>query len=261
MFQITIDGRKTQVAPETTVMQAARQVGIEIPNLCHHEALEAYATCRVCIVEVKVGNRVRVVTACNYPIQAEGTEVFTDSERIRKDRKIVVELLLARCWDSPILREFAAKLGVTDTPFEKESGEQCILCGLCVNVCKNLIKASAIGFEGRGPARIVSTPFHRLDEACIGCGACVYVCPTQCISMKDLPQHRVIDQWQGEYPLLECTSCGKKFGTAKQLKFLVDRLQYAREYVEKCPQCRFNETALQLGKLEEPAVRAAAGLG
>jgi bidirectional [NiFe] hydrogenase diaphorase subunit len=250
MLTVTIDGKKTQVKPDTTILHAARQVGVDIPTLCHHEALEGYASCRVCIVEVKRGNRTRVVTACNYPVQEDGLEVLTNTERILNDRKVIVQMLLARCWDSPVVREFAARLGITDTPFEKNHGEECILCGLCVNVCRDLIGAAAIGFESRGVERKVGVPFHLASDACIGCGACVYVCPTQCIKMEDLPEKRVIEQWKGEYPLLQCKECGARFGTARQLAFLLDRLSSVKEYLEKCPRCRTRDYTEQLAKYE-----------
>jgi len=175
---IQIDGKPVSVPEGTTILEAGRKAGIEIPTLCHHPALEPYGVCRVCIVELKRGRRVRVVTACNFPIEGDGLEVFTNSERIQKDRRIVIELILARCFSSPVIREFAAKFGVYDTDLEKTEGEECMLCGLCVNVCRDLIGQAAIGFESRGADRKTATPFGQPNEDCIGCGACAYVCPT-----------------------------------------------------------------------------------
>ena len=119
ILNIKIDGKPIQVKYGTTVLEAARRLGIEIPTLCYHPALEPYGACRVCIVEVKRGKRTRVVTACNYPIQDDGLEVYTNPERIQRDRKVVIEMLLARCWSSPVIREFAARFGIYDTDLEK----------------------------------------------------------------------------------------------------------------------------------------------
>jgi len=243
ILNITIDGKKTAVKYGTTILTAAKRLGIEIPTLCYHPALEPYGVCRVCIVEIKRGKRSRVVTSCNYPIQDDGLEIFTESERIKRDRKIVLELLLARCWSSPEIRDFAAKWGVVDTDLQKTENEECILCGLCVNVCRDIIGQSAIGFESRGVDRKTATPFGKPTDACIACGACVYVCPTGCIKMEDLPKERRIDRWQSDVPILICKNCGKGFGTVKQLEILKTKNPLTKLYLEKCPKCREKELA------------------
>jgi len=243
VLTITIDGKSASVREGTTILHSARKLGIEIPSLCYHPALEPYGVCRVCIVEVGRGERTRIVTACNYPIQDDGLEVFTNSERIQKDRRVVIEMLLARCWSSPVIRDFAARFGIYDTDLEKTENEECTLCGLCVNVCRDLIGQSAIGFEGRGVDRRATSPFKRSSEDCIGCGACVYVCPTGCIKMEDLPQERVLQMWQNEIPLFACKSCGRRFDTVRQLEILKTRNPSSRYYLEKCPQCRETELA------------------
>jgi len=240
---LQIDGKPISVLEGTTVLEAARKLGIEIPTLCHHPALEPYGVCRVCMVELKRGKRTRVVTACNFPIEGDGLEIFTNSERIRKDRRTVIELVLARCFSSQVVREFAARFGVFDTDLEKTEGEECLLCGLCVNVCRNLIGQAAIGFESRGADRKTAVPFGKPSEDCIGCGACVYVCPTGCIKMEDLPQERMIDRWMSLMPVFKCRRCGKGFGSARQLEFLKSRQPVSRQQLELCPECR----ALELG--------------
>lgn len=241
MCTVKIDGKSVSVVEGTTILEAGRKLGIEIPSLCHHPALEPYGVCRVCIVELRRGKRVRVVTACNFPVQGDDLEVFTNSEMIQNDRRTVIELLLARCFSSPVVREFAARFGIFDTDLEKTLGEECTLCGRCVNVCRDLIGQAAIGFESRGSDRKTATPFRKPSEACIGCGACVYVCPTGCIKMEDLPTGRMIDRWMMELPALRCRVCGNGFGTMRQLELLKSRHPSIRLYLEKCPECRSKE--------------------
>jgi ferredoxin len=257
---LQIDGRPVSVPEGTTILEAGRKAGIEIPTLCHHPALEPYGVCRVCIVELKRGRRVRVVTACNFPIEEDGLEVSTNSERIRKDRRTVLELMLARCFSSPVIREFAAKFGVTDTDLEKTEGEECILCGLCVNVCRDLIGQAAIGFESRGADRKTATPFGEPTEDCIGCGACAYVCPTGCIKLEDLPQERMIDRWMTLAPFFKCRKCGKSFGSVRQLELLKSRQPVGKSYLEMCPECRgksLGEALLGPGEIKEVTYRNA----
>jgi len=250
---VQIDGKPVAVPEGTTILEAGRQVGIEIPTLCHHPALEPYGVCRVCIVELKRGKRMRVVTACNFPIEADGLEISTNSERIRKDRRTVIELLLARCFSSPVVREFAARFGVFDTDLEKTEGEECLLCGLCVNVCRDLVGQSAIGFESRGADRRTAVPFGKPTEDCIGCGACVYVCPTGCIKMEDVRGERMIDRWMSLMPFLKCRRCGAGFGSVRHLELLKSRHAKVKAYLELCPQCR----AQELGEaICGPAARA-----
>jgi predicted molibdopterin-dependent oxidoreductase YjgC len=238
VHQVTIDGQPIQVEDGTTILDAAGRLGIEIPHLCYHPALEPYGVCRVCIVEMRKGRRVKTVTACNFPIQDDELVIFTNSEGIVRDRRTVLELLLARCYSSPVVRDFCAKHGVDDTDLVKTEAELCTLCGRCVNVCRDLIGQAAIGFESRGSERSTAVPFGKPTDQCIGCGACVYVCPTDCIKMEDLPQDRVVDRWMTTAPLLTCRRCGKGFGTVRELELLKGRHPVVKQYLEECPECR-----------------------
>nr|NIP14477.1 2Fe-2S iron-sulfur cluster binding domain-containing protein [Pseudomonadales bacterium]NIX07766.1 2Fe-2S iron-sulfur cluster binding domain-containing protein [Pseudomonadales bacterium] len=148
MIRVTIDGQPVEVEEGTTVLEAAQQLGIQIPTLCHHPALEPYGACRVCTVEITYDGRSRLVTSCNYPIRWE-IEVETASEKVLKGRRLLAELLLARCPNVLEAQELADSLEVTEVRFEPHD-ELCTLCGLCVRVCKELIGQSAISFVGRG---------------------------------------------------------------------------------------------------------------
>ncbi len=186
MVPVTIDGQSVAVKEGTTILEAARPLGIHIPALCHHPALEPYGACRLCTVEITYDGRSRLVTSCNYPVQWE-IAVRTASETVLKGRKMLAELMLARCPSAPEVPELAADLGVTRARFELGSPDElCHLCGLCVRVCKELIGQSAISFVGRGVDREVGSPFLKFSDDCIACGACEFICPTGAIKLEDI---------------------------------------------------------------------------
>lgn len=182
MLKMTIDEREVQVPEGATVLEAAEELGIEIPTLCHFKDLTPYGACRVCTVEISTGNGYRLQSSCSYPAQ-EGLHVRTDTERVKEGLKLMVELLLARCPEVKVIKELAKRVGVKEARFRLKN-EDCILCGLCVVVCNEAVGAGAIGFSERGITRKVGTPFGVESDACIGCGACTYVCPTGAIQME-----------------------------------------------------------------------------
>jgi heterodisulfide reductase subunit A len=185
LIRVTIDGREGLVERDTTILQAATNMGIEIPTLCHHPALEPYGACRLCTVEIVERGRSRLVTSCNYPIRNE-IKVSTASERVVRGRKMIVELLWARCPEAEVFKALGAQYGIKKPRFEPREGELCYLCGLCVRFCNEVVGARAISFIGRGVEREVGTPFYKVSDACIACGACEFVCPTGAIKVRDV---------------------------------------------------------------------------
>ncbi len=181
-FTFTLNGAQVQAEAGQTILEAARAKGVEIPTLCHHPALEAYGGCRLCLVEIAQGRRKRLVTSCNYEVR-EGLEVQTDSERVRKSRRMSLELLLARCPEVEAIRELAGKYGIQTPRFPLEK-DDCILCGLCVRICRERMGPGVADFVGRGADIKVDTPYHRGSEVCLECGACESVCPTHSIRLK-----------------------------------------------------------------------------
>ena len=194
MVTFKLNGKTVQGEEGQYILQVAEKYNVEIPTLCHHKALEPAGMCRLCTVELFDGRRKRYVTACNYPIW-EGMEVNTDSEAVHEGRKLIVELLLARCPEVPILQKLAARYGIKEPRFPKEN-DTCILCGLCVRVCERM-GANAISLTGRGVDMKVDTPFHIQTDACIACGACATVCPTGHITLDtiraNVTQHEFIE--------------------------------------------------------------------
>ena len=175
MVELTIDGIKTRVHEGTTVLEAAREMGIVIPTLCYHPALTPYGACRVCVVEVRSGTRSQLEASCTLPVE-QGQVILTESERVIRARKLVVELLLASCPNSKTLQDMAATMGINRVRFKiKDRG--CILCGLCVRYCKEQMKSGGIGFVGRGTSRTVSSAFELTPQECRNCGGCEWICP------------------------------------------------------------------------------------
>lgn len=175
MITLEINGLTTHVEKGTTILEAAKGLGFPIPTLCHMEGLSPYGACRLCVVEIGVAPRTKLVSSCTYPCE-EGLVVRTASERVLKARRMVVELLLASCPQSKTIQDIAANMGVRQQRFKQEF-ESCILCGLCVRMCEEQMMAKAIGFRGRGQDRSIGTPFDIVSEDCRQCGGCIYVCP------------------------------------------------------------------------------------
>jgi heterodisulfide reductase subunit A len=193
MVTVNIDGKKVEVLEDTTILKAAELAGIWIPTMCFSELLEPYGVCRLCSVEVIRGKRSRIVTACNYPVR-EGLTVRTNSEKVKWIRKLIMELMYSRWPNVPVVKEMAVALGITESRFKSleidETEDACILCGNCVNMCRDVVKASVLAFEGIGIERKVVLPFNEKSDACINCGACAYVCPTGHIKIKSLEYER-----------------------------------------------------------------------
>ncbi|MFZ3149363.1 MAG: Coenzyme F420 hydrogenase/dehydrogenase, beta subunit C-terminal domain [Methanothrix sp.] len=181
-LKIKIDGHEIETddgGGSATILEAARLAGIHIPTLCHHPSLEAYGSCRLCTVQIEKNGRKKFVTACNYPVE-KGLVVNTCTQEIADIRKMILELLLARCPHEKRLQEMAGEYGIIKPRFALED-KNCILCGLCYRVCEELVGVAAINAQNRGVSRDVDTPYGELSEDCIACGACAMVCPTKSI--------------------------------------------------------------------------------
>lgn len=234
--KLTIDGMEFQAPQGATILETARDNGIEIPTLCYNEALGPEGRCRLCMVEIKRGNRTRLVTSCLYPVE-EGLQVQTQSEKVLRTRRMVLELLLARTPESKEIRELAAKFGVETPRFKPDSDhELCILCGLCVKACEEAVGVSAIGLAFRGSEKKVGTPYAEPTGVCIGCGACHFVCPTGAVKMKEDEGMRSI--WGRDFKMAACTVCGKHFAPEYQLEWMAKKTGVSLDFLKTCQDCR-----------------------
>ncbi len=175
MPKFTINGIKIEVERGTTVLEAARFLGIPVPTLCHDDGLKPYGACRLCMVEAGVAPRSRLQSACTLPVE-DGLFVETHSARVERARRLLLELYVATCPQSKQIQDLAARYGIGHVRLEPRS-EDCIQCGKCVRMCAEQMMAGAIGFAYRGSNRKVIFPFHQQSEVCRQCGACLYICP------------------------------------------------------------------------------------
>ena len=173
---MSINGQEVKAAKGMTVLEAARMADIDIPTLCYHEGLTPYGGCRLCTVEIKKGNRSRLVTSCVYPAE-EGLEVQTESEPVVEIRKMLLEMMWRRAPGAQVIRDLGIKYGIDRDKFNPEA-TYCILCGLCVRYCREVAKKNMIGFIGRGRDReVMFLPGSDFNE-CLACGECYKLCPT-----------------------------------------------------------------------------------
>jgi len=239
MINLTIDNKKIEAEAGQTILEVARENGIVIPTLCSHESLEPSGACRLCVVEIKHGKRTRVVTSCLYAV-AEGLTVDTKSERVMGVRRLVLQLLLARCPESTQLKELAGEMGITpEQRFTPDADHvKCILCRMCVRTCEKVVGVSAIGFSYRGTEKSVCTPFKEDSATCIGCGACAYICPTGHIEMETTATGDSRKIWGRTFRMQTCKVCGRYFAPEDQLAYISAKTGVPAEDLAVCVSCR-----------------------
>ncbi len=247
-IKVVINNKSYEAWEGEPLIDVARRNGIFIPTLCYEESLGPYGACRMCLVEIKnEGAKKRIETSCT--LQAfDGLSVETDSEEVLKHKRILLELYLAQAPDSLKIRELALRYGVSATRFKQKRkkndplNNSCILCGLCVRVCNEVMEAGVINFVGRGEKTRVNTPYFEQSEICLGCKTCAEVCPTGAIEFRDEGNMRLAISWSNTVvELKRCKRCGKYFAPLK-LDEKINNIHYYRdkdnEIRDVCPDCR-----------------------
>ncbi len=242
MVNLTINGRQIKAEDGLTVLEAARANNIHIPTMCANEATASYGACRLCLVEIKTAKgRERLVTSCLYNVE-EGLTVLTNTDRVRKIRKTLLELLLARCPDSDVIQKLAKEYGVDKTRFVEQTGNnKCILCANCSRTCEEVVGVGAISLSKRGAERELTTPFgENFSDVCIGCGSCSYTCPTGAIVMEDKKGKRYMKfpHQTVDFKLKKCSVCGQYWAPEKQIKYIAKTSGTPLTDYDKCPDCR-----------------------
>jgi len=213
-MRLTLDGQVIETEPGRTILEVAREHATRIPTLCYHEALEPFAACRLCVVEVETSRGWQLVTACAYPC-SDSLVVRTNSDAVLRSRRITVELLMASAWHVPIIRQLAEELGVGEPRFKTERND-CILCGLCVRACVEIVGVGAISVINRGIEKKVSPPFRVASNVCVECGTCVLVCPTGAITLADITDGaQTFHRWESEFEAVDCQVCGHQYRAPK----------------------------------------------
>lgn len=172
---INIDGAFIRAPKGSSVLDAALGAGICIPHLCRVPYIEDIGACRLCIVEHVVNSRSKVTTSCTLLVQ-EDMRILSNTERIRKLRHNIAELLVTEAPNSRAIQDIALRCGVEEVRYPFRNSD-CVLCGRCVRACTGRFGEKAIGFVGRGKDRRVESPFNLYSELCNECGRCIDLCP------------------------------------------------------------------------------------
>lgn len=246
MIELEIDGQVMQAEEGQMVLDVAREADIDIPTLCYHDAVSPSGACHLCIVEIRPrGSTVSsMAMACNCLV-GDGMEVWTRSAKVLADRHLALERLLAKDPNCRGSQKMAAELGLGLPSFPLETKKVCILCKLCVRVCREALQLEALkyvrGREDREPHIEVSS------NTCIGCGACSLLCPTGFIKMEEAGGKRII--WGRVFAMKKCSRCGSSMTTEAHWKYLEEKLGRCGEFEtakEKCPVCRRDLSVLDL---------------
>lgn len=251
MPTLSIDGKKVAVPEGSTILEAAHTAGVDIPTLCHHDGLEPWGGCRLCVVDLwQPGwdeDWFKLVTSCNHPT-SDGMRVLTKSSRVLETRGVILDLLLARCPDAPLIQKLAADHGIEETSYTpREDPDDCILCALCTRVC-DYLDITAISTVNRGAGKEVAPPFHEAPPDCIGCLACAEVCPTNCIPYETSNTHRSI--WGKNFEMLRDPATGQAVITKAQAEFFAERGGVPVAYFETSDTTKRREMSKRIVSLQ-----------
>lgn len=238
MVEIIVDGKRIQAEQGEYLLKAMRRNGIEVPSLCDHEALEPWGGCRLCMVEItkeEWDGWSKLVASCLFQVE-EGLIVDTRSEDVMLNRQVALDLLLARCPDTPLIQKMAREHGIEKTSYTVAAEPtDCILCGLCTRICDHL-GMSAISMVSRGAGREVAPPAYMEPPDCIGCLSCAHICPTNHITYTETGNTRTI--WGRTFELITCPKCGRAHITKEEGEYFSKKQGVPYEDFLLCDACK-----------------------
>ena len=260
MPKIIIDNHAYEAEEGTSLLDAAKSNGIDIPTLCYHPALRPSGSCKLCAVEVvaKSGRPVAMLS-CIMKVR-EGLEVKTNGKIVTTARKRAFKNLLQMAPQSKYIRDLADKFRIDLGP----PPDGCVRCRLCIRVCKEIVGPGALKMKSLNGQKFVVP----VEDRCIGCGTCANLCRTNAIRVEDRDNVRTImirDDVIGRHPLVRCEGCGKMFATPKYIEF-IDKKRCTdhpdvKVHHHYCPTCaklfsdRVQTLGLQPQKLRMPGHR------
>ena len=228
LVNITIDGQNLTVSNETTILEAAKSVGIDIPALCYDSSLEIFGACRMCIVEIEGSSKLQ--TSC-ATLARDGMVIYTETDRVVQTRKEILQMLLdshpndcLTCQKAGtcLLQEYAYRYSVvfrehdgavrpyykdTTSPYIARDNSKCILCGKCVLSCAQIEDRKVLSFANRGyETKVVFGADEDIEKSpCVSCNRCVSVCPVG--ALVDKREVGKIRPWEGETRVVTCKAC------------------------------------------------------
>ncbi|MEE8576272.1 MAG: 2Fe-2S iron-sulfur cluster-binding protein [candidate division Zixibacteria bacterium] len=249
MITLTINGKQAKAEAGEYLLAVLKRIGIEIPALCHHEAVEPYGGCRLCMVEITKKDWdgwKNHVTACLYAVE-EGLIVNTHSEKVNELRKTLLDLYLARNPKTALIKELAAEYGLTKTSFKVvPEPDDCILCAICTRVCDTM-GFSAISTVSRGHGKEVAPPLHTAPPDCVGCLSCAQACPTGFIKFSQKGDKREI--WGREFKMITCPESGQPTITEEFAEYLEKNRDIPADYFKSGDIADRRKLAETMGKI------------
>ncbi|MBD3403684.1 2Fe-2S iron-sulfur cluster binding domain-containing protein [candidate division GN15 bacterium] len=249
MVSLTINGKVVRAEEGEYLLAVIRRMGIDVPALCQHEAVEPYGGCRLCMVEITKDSWdgwKKYVTSCLYPVEQD-LIVTTHSDKVNDLRRGILDLFLARNPETPLIQKLAADYGLTRTSYEAiPEPNDCILCSICTRVC-DAMGFSAISMVNRGHGKEVAPPLHQAPPDCVGCLACAQACPTNYITYEDVGNRRTI--WNKQFELLVCDKTGRPTITKEFADYLIKNREIPEDYFRIDDASHREELADKMGRI------------
>lgn len=226
MPAVGINGQSFLVKENMTILEIALEQDILIPALCYDGEVSPGGRCKLCVVElISDPQKNHLVLACTYKVKRD-IDVATNSQDVLKSRRKAMAELFRRAPHAPRIEEMARRIGIGAEPVDSE-GSGCILCGLCVRACKEVVGRGAISFKKKGQG---DTEIQVDSDRCIACGTCVYICPCGYIKMEDYADARII--WGKVFKKKDHLISGKYFPPLDRIRYIAEQVGLKSEEID-----------------------------